>query len=620
MNARRFLQIILVTIAIVFAPLTPRHADAETQKRPNFLWIVSEDNDPFLGCYGDKFAHTPNLDRLAGEGVLYLNAFANAPVCAPSRSTLLTGMYASTLGTQHMRSRYRVPADFQPYCRYLEDAGYYCMNPGKTDYNIAGDDKAIWNAGRSWKDAPAGKPWMLVLNSAITHESALHGSVVHPEYLKEAFTLPPYHPDTPEIRSNWVEYYHDMTKMDAWAGALIDKLERDGLADDTIVFYYSDHGGILPRSKRFLYDSGLHVPLIIRFGKHFQDAAPAAPGSRLDRIVSFVDFAPSLLSLAGANIPPQYQGLAFLGPKAAQERQYAFGFRGRMDERYDLSYSVREKRYRYIRNFLPHRIYGQHHAYLWKMPATVSWENAYLRGACDANQSVFWNPKPSEELYDESLDPYEVKNLAESPAYRAVLESMRKVLREQLVVNHDAGFLPESDMVARSKDDPIYTMTHDLTRYPMERVLDAAEVASRRDVEAVPQLIELMKDSDPAVRYWGAIGCAVRRNAAHDATAALLLLLKDGTPCVRIAAAEALCHVDRASEGLSALVHELEGNEFDVLLALNSLEALGQVAKPATAEIAAKVAHLLKPGGENYCARAAESLLNELGAATKAQK
>ena len=290
------------------------------------------------------------------------------------------------------------------------------MNPAKTDYNIAGNDKATWEKGKTWSDAPAGKPWMLVINSMTTHESCLHGSTVHEEYLKEPFTLPPYHPDTPEIRSNWVEYYHKMTKMDEQFGAILDKLEKDGLADDTIVFYYSDHGGILPRSKRYVYDSGLRVPLIIRFGKHFQHLAPASPGSKIDRLVSFVDIAPSLVSLAGGKMPPQFQGQAFLGPQTGEERKYVFGFRGRMDERIDLSYSIRDAQYRYIRNYYPHLPQGQHHDYLWKMPATVSWEKEFMAGRCNAVQSAFWLPKATEELYDEQADPYEIKNLATDPA------------------------------------------------------------------------------------------------------------------------------------------------------------------------------------------------------------
>jgi arylsulfatase A-like enzyme len=549
---------------------------------------VSEDNDPFLGCYGDKIAQTPRLDKLAAEGLLYTHAFANAPVCAPSRSTLITGMYASTTGTLHMRSRYRIPQEFGFYCSYLRQAGYTCLNPGKTDYNIAGNDLAPWDKGKTWSDAPADKPWMLVLNIFTTHESALHGSKVHPEYLKEPFTLPPYHPDTPEIRSNWVEYYHDVTKMDGEVGAILDRLAAAGLADDTIVFYYSDHGGILPRSKRYVYDSGLHVPLLVRFGKNFQKLAPAPPGTKLGRLVSFVDLAPSLLSLAGAEIPPHMQGAAFLGPKAAAPRPYVFGFRGRMDERNDLSYTLRDARYRYIRNYLPHRIWGERHDYLWKMPATGSWEKAYKEGKCDAVQSAFWRPKPAEELYDEEADPYEVQNLADRPEHQETLLRLRGALKDQLIKNRDTGFLPESEMVARAKGGPIYAMAQDDSRYPMARILEAADVASRRDESSLPELLKGMKDADPAVRHWAAVGCSVRGEKAAPAEKALRELLDDPSPSTRVAAGEALARLGRP-EGLEGLVRELDVPGGDALGALDALASLGEKARGAAAALQEKI-------------------------------
>jgi arylsulfatase A-like enzyme len=563
-------------------------AHAGSEGRPNILWIVSEDNDPFLGCYGDSRARTPRLDGLASQGVLYTHAFANAPVCAPSRSTLITGMYASALGTLHMRSRYRIPADLGYYCSYLRDAGYYCMNPGKTDYNIAGNDLKTWDKGKTWSDAPPGKPWMLVLNNFTTHESALHGSTVHPEFLKEPFTLPPYHPDTPEMRSNWIEYYRDMTKMDGEMGEILDRLGSAGLADDTIVFYYSDHGGILPRSKRYVYDSGLHVPLIIRFGKHFQHLAPALPGTKLDRLVSFVDLAPSLLSLAGAEIPRHMQGAAFLGPKSAAPRSTVFGFRGRMDERSDLSYTLRDSRYRYIRNYLPHRVHGERHDYLWRMPAMASWEKAYKEGKCDPVQSAFWRAKPTEELYDEDADPYEVRNLAGLPEEQGTLRRLRGALHDQLIQNRDAGLLPESEMLDRAKGGAIYSMTQDDARYPIARILEAAELASRRDEAAVGQLIEWMKDSDAAIRYWAAVGCSVRGKTAAPAVAALGGLQNDPSPCARIAANEALVRLGQ-SVGLDRLVNELDAPGGDALAALDALASLGGMAKPASAAIQAKV-------------------------------
>ncbi|HTL28169.1 MAG TPA: sulfatase-like hydrolase/transferase [Tepidisphaeraceae bacterium] len=589
-------------------------------KQPNILWIVSEDNGPFLGCYGDANAHTPNLDKLASEGVLYLNAFANAPVCAPSRSTLITGMYASTLGTQNMRSRYPIPHEFTFYCQEMRKAGYYCMNPGKTDYNIAGNDKKPWDKGKSWDDSPAGKPWMLVLNTSTTHESCLHKSKIVDEYVKTPFPVPPYQPDTPAIHSNWVEYYHDTTKMDAEYGKVLDALAADGLADDTIVFYFSDHGGILPRSKRFVLDSGLRVPLIIRFGKNVQEFAPAAPGSKLDRLVSFVDIAPTLLSMAGANkMPEQYQGKAFLGPRAREPREFVFGFRGRMDERIDLSFTMRDERYRLIHNYYPHRIYGMHLDYLWKMPATVSWEEEYLAGRCNPAQSAFWREKPTEELYDESSDPYEIHNLIDDPGLAPVAQKLRKALRDQQIENRDAAFIPESQLaeMARSAGSA-YAATHEPAKYPIERIVDAADVASRRDAKDVVKLIEWAKDGNQTVRYWAAVGCCVRGSSAKDAALAMEALSKDSSPAVRIAADEALVRFGQ-SEKLYALIDEMADEKGDPLLAVNTVEALGDLARPAAKELIARVkAGLPAVGkmdgerGASYTERAGASLLRML--------
>jgi hypothetical protein len=329
--------------------------------------------------------------------------------------------------------------------------------------------------------------------------------------------------------------------------------------------------------------------MIIRFGKNIQALAPAPPGTKLDRLVSFVDLPPSLLSLAGAAIPSHLQGKAFLGPRAAPPRSAVFGFRGRMDERDDLSYTIRDARYRYIRNFYPHRIYGQRLDYLWRMPATRSWEKAFKEGTCDEVQSAFWRPKPSEELYDEEADPYEVHNLAGRPEAAETLARLRSALREQLIQNRDAGLLPESEMLARAKGDPIYVMTQDESRYPFMKILEAAEVASLRDPAALPRLVGWMKDPDPAVRTWAAIGCSVRGEQAASAAGALRGLRGDPSANVRISAAEALVRVGEA-EGLEWLVQELGAPGGDALAALDSLASLGARARPVQAAIQAKIA------------------------------
>ncbi|HEY9560635.1 MAG TPA: sulfatase, partial [Anseongella sp.] len=323
-------------------------------EQPNILWLVSEDNGPFLGCYGDTFATTPNLDRLASEGILYKNAISAAPVCAPSRSTLITGMYPTSLGTLHMRSRYPVPEFVRFFPRYLREAGYYTTNNSKKDYNTI-DQPDAWDESSktaTYMNRPEGKPFFAVFNTSISHESSIHKPLDSLRHNPEQAPLPPYHPETPEMKHDWAQYYDKMEAMDRWVGEKLRELEEAGLADNTIVFYYSDHAGILGRSKRYLYESGLRVPLIVRFPEKYAHLAPGKPGTRTDRVVSFIDLPPSILSLAGIDVPEYMQGEAFLGGQQTQPREYAFSFRGRMDGRIDLGRTVRDTQYRYIRNFM----------------------------------------------------------------------------------------------------------------------------------------------------------------------------------------------------------------------------------------------------------------------------
>jgi len=610
------MTMLVAAVAVAFAP--HRAAAADPPARPNILWIVSEDNGPFLGCYGDEFADTPNLDRLARDGILYENAVANAPVCAPARSTIITGVYATAMGTHHMRSSNRIPTGtIKLFPAYLREAGYFTSNRSKTDYNLSPVEKDAWNqiTGGHWRNREPGQPFFSVFNIGTSHESSLHGSKVHEEYLKEDFTLPPYHPDTPEIRSNWVEYYRIVSRMDAQVGEILADLEKDGLADDTIVFYYADHAGILTRSKRFLFDTGVHVPMIVRFPKKWQHLAPAEPGSRLDRNVAFVDLAPTVLSLAGIDAPDYMQGVAFLGPKAGEPRAYNYVFRGRMDERYDMMRAVRDGQYKYINNYMPHRIYGQHLNYLWRMPATQSWERAFKAGKTNEVQSRFFGPKAAEELYDHTKDPWEVNNLAGDPAYADVLKRMREANREHLLTIRDAGFLPESEMVDRAarNNTTVCEMARDERLYPLTRLIEAADTASSRDPGALPKLIEYMGDADPGIRYWGAVGCAVLEKQAAAAADTLRKLLEDPTPSVRITAAEALYRMGHTDEARPVIVGALEDpNSWAALRAVNILQSLGPEALKAALPELAKAA---KRGG--YVQRAAGWAVESVGGSSK---
>ncbi len=586
-------------------------AAARPGDRPNILWIVSEDNSPLFGCYGDKFATTPNFDKFATQGTLYENALANTPVCAPARSTILTGMYACSMGTHHMRSRYRIPSFIKPYPDYLRAAGYWCTNHSKTDYNIAMNDRKPWDQcgrGVGYKKRAEGQPFFCIFNLGVSHESSIHRSAKSTKHSQSKVPLPPYHPDTPEVRHDWAQYYDKIEALDGQVGRILVDLKKDGLAEDTIVLYYADHGGVLCRSKRFLNDTGTHVPMIVRFPKKYRHLAPGAPGTRTDRIVSFVDLAPTLLSLAGVKVPDYIQGEAFLGKQQKPPREYAYLFRGRMDERFDMMRAVRDKRYKYIRNYMPHRIYGQHLDYLWRAPATRSWEEEFKAGRCNEAQSIFWGKKPPEELYDFTIDPWEVNNLADDPRHRATLERMRAATAKWVRDIRDPGFMPEGQMIERSEG----TTSFELVRkagFPLERIIETAEIATMRDASKLPELVRRMGDKDPSVRFWAATGCIVLRERARAAAVALRKALADSSADVRIAAGEALCILGMVDQGLAAIKKELGNSNSKISLhAINALQSLGDVAKPAAGAIAAA-----SKKGDGYVKRAAKHAMQTLG-------
>jgi len=551
---------------------------------PNILWIVSEDNSPMLGCYGDTFATTPNLDQFAKEGILYLNAFANAPVSAPARATIITGMYANSMGTHHMRSRYQIPVFIKKYPEYLRDAGYYCSNRLKTDFNIAGNDKSIWDESSnkaSYKNSKKGQPFFSIINITISHESSIHKVQELTRHDPTGVKLPPYHPDTPELRHDWALYYDKVENMDIRVGEILEELEKDGLAENTIVFYYSDHGGILCRSKRYLYDSGTHVPMIIRFPEKFKHLSPGEPGTKTDRIVSFVDLAPTLLSLTNIPIPEYIQGEAFLGKQQKNPREYAYLFRGRMDERIDMMRAIRDKKFKYIRNYMPHRIYGQHLEYLWKPPSTRSWETEFLEGRCNPEQSIFWRTKPTEELYDIIKDPWEVNNLASDPSYQKVLKRMQKELKRWVREIYDPGFLPEGEMINQSTGKTNFDLIR-TSDYPLEEIIKIAEIASEQNSENIPVLLKSLSHDQAAIRFWAATGFAILGEKAEPAENILLNSLKDNSSDVCIAVAEALINLGSEREALPILISELTNkNSKTALHAANVLDVIGQKAKPA---------------------------------------
>lgn len=585
MNRRRFAVVSLLSVLAVATNWSIQAIAAEEAvppSRPNVLWITSEDNGPHLGCYGDAYSTTPNLDRLAARGLIYWNCWSNAPVCAPARTTLISGLYPTSTGAEHMRSMTRLPVGFLMYPQYLRAAGYYCTNNSKEDYNLAKPGQ-VWDesSGKAhWKNRRPGQPFFAVFNHTGTHESQVrrrpHKAMHDPAKVR----VPAYHPDAPEVQQDWAQYYDNLTEMDTAAGKLLQELADAGLADDTVVFYYADHGPGLPRCKRSPCNSGLRVPLIVHIPEKFRHLASAdyKPGGRTERLVSFIDFAPTLLSLCGIEPPAHFQGHAFLGQFTAPPQPFLHGFRGRMDERCDMIRSVRDERYVYIRNYAPHLPCGQHVAYMFQTPTTQVWKRLFDEGKLNAAQAYFWQPKAREELYDLTNDPDEVHNLAGSTEHQVVLKRLRAAQQDFALKIRDAGFLPEDEIHRRSQGSTPYEFAHDAEKYPLERILKTAEAAASLAPEATGSLNAACDDADPAVRYWAAMGLLMRgQDAVAAGRASLEKMLADECPSVRIAAAHALArHGDEAdlAKALPVLVEHANVQKHGVYQALASLNAI----------------------------------------------
>ena len=549
--------------------------------RPNILWFVSEDCSPHGGMLGDGLARTPTIDRLADEGVVYDNMFSTYPVCAPSRFAILTGAYPqSHAPSQQMRSSTPFPNGLVTYPEVLRAAGYFAMNNAKTDYNCAVDPKAIWNEcgdDAHWSHGPADQPFLAVFNSDGTHESAMFRERIGP-VLPEQVRVPGYLPDTPAVRADLARYYTAVQAMDADFAHRLAEVEHAGRLADTVVLYSSDHGGVTPWTKRHCHDQGLRVPLVIWAPPRWRHLLPAAPGTRMDEPVTHLDVTATLIDLGGANVPKSVRGRPLAG--RAEPAEFAFGARDRMDERYDLVRTVRERRYRYIRNYLPHRPAGQHQAYAWQAAGYRSWEEELRAGRLNGQQRRFFEPRPFEELYDTVTDPDHLHNLATDPAQRERLEHLRTALDAFIVEVGDLGFLPEGSALEQHR--PV-----DPGHYPLPEVMALAATAARRAPAGLATLVAALDDDREVIRFWGAQGLLMLGPAAAPAAEHLLRAAReDPSPHVRIPAAEALTHVGHAGEGVRAL-GELSGESEHPRVRLQALNALTYASGAAHAALPA---------------------------------
>jgi N-sulfoglucosamine sulfohydrolase len=597
----------LLTCLFVFL-LGSSLAAGHAPERPNILWLTAEDLSPHLGCYGDPYARTPVLDELASRGVLYTHAFATAPVCSPARSTLITGMYATSLGTQRLRSQFPVRPEIRGFTAWLREAGYHCSNNVKTDYNLKDEPAFIagaWDESSPrahWRNRKPGQSFFAVFNFMTTHQSRTGvwphdqfeseiGSKLPPEERHDpaSANLPPYYPDIPEARRAWARYHDCITKMDKEAGELLAQLEADGLAENTIVFFYGDHGMGMPRGKRVLHDSGMRVPMIVYFPDKWRHLSPASAGGTIDRLVSFVDFAPAVLSLCGVPIPDAMQGIAFLGPDAGTPRQYVYGARDRVDEAFDLARSVRDQRWLYIRNFMPHLSWMQPERFSDGSTFRQEFKRLAAAGQLGPDQLTYAAARRAlEELYDTRADPHQLNNLANRPEHQARLASLRAELRRWLIDSRDAGFLTEPQVWERIGNDRApQELARDPASYPLESLIQAADMVGRE--RAWKEQLKLLDHADDGARYWAAVGLHAAARAGELGPEALLAIQKrlgDASPVARIELASALVVLGSSNEALAALAQALDHPLPEVVLhAARALELLGEKARPLLPEM-----------------------------------
>ena len=519
---------------------------------PNFVWFTSEDNSVhFSKLYNENGISMPAIESLAEHGLVFEHAFSNAPVCSVARTTLLTGSHAPRIGTQyHRRSKLvPMPDGSQMYPWYLQRVGYYTTNNSKTDYNVTVTEG--WNESSpdaTWRNRKPGQPFFHVQNTALTHESSLHFSeeemkrdptATDPDFV----TLFPYFPDTPIFRYTHARYLDNHVKVDDYFAQYIEMLREDGELENTFIFYFGDHGGVLPRGKGYVYESGLHVPLVVYIPENYKHLIDAELGSRVNGFVSFIDFAPTILNLAGVDVPPHMDGKPFLGHKVSMDevnrRDEAFGYADRFDEKIDYVRTLRKGNIKYIRNYQPFNVDALFNEYRYRMLAYSEWFDLYKSDSLSETQKQFFEPRQSEQLFDLSSDPFEIENLAQDPAYADMLKLMRKRLSERVKSINDLSVFPESVLFSEAFDNPVAFGRRNTDR--IARLIDTADLSLRSFDEVNRDLLVALESKDAWERYWALI---VLSSFGQDAQSFISLARKiaveDEENLVRVRAAEFL--------------------------------------------------------------------------------
>ena len=562
--------------------------------RPNVVWIVSEDNSHhYLKHFFESGAPAPNIEAMAAHGITFDHAFSNAPVCSVARSTLATGCLGPRIGTQFHRKHTiaTLPQGLRMFSELLRDAGYYTSNNSKTDYNATPSKEAWDESSRtaSWrKRRSPNQPFFHMESHAQSHESSLHFSQEVFENEKtttdpESVKLADYFPNTAKFRYTHARYHDRMAVIDEIVGSTISKLKEDGLLEDTFVFYFGDHGGVLPRGKGYIYESGLHVPLVVRVPDKWQHLIDRKNGSRAPGFVSFIDFGPTVLNLAEVKVPEQMDGIPFLGKGITavevDARDECYGYADRFDEKYEFIRSLRKGKYQYIRYFQPFLPDGLQNNYRYRMLAFTEWRDLYKDGKLTGSQLQFFQSKPVEQLFDAEADPHEINNLASDPRYANVLKDLRTRLATQMRALPDLSFYPESKLVSVMGDPVGFGQKH---KAEIAQMADIHDLAFLPFSAAEARLIAALESDNVWLRYSAAMTCSEIGAEATSLAEKVIPLIHDNSLVVRIRAAEFLGLINTIDpQPILADIVNRTSNPVEAGEALNSIVYFRDCHQPA---------------------------------------
>lgn len=562
-------------------------------QKPNILWVTIEDSSPqFFGCYGNKDARTPVIDKLAAEGVRFTNAFSTGTVCSPSRSTIITGVRTYKMGTGNHRSNYPIPDYIKGFPYYLKQAGYYVTNNAKTDYNVGNIEafiKEAWNESSNkagWWNRQPGQPFFAVFNFNESHQSR---TMTNPYewYRKNVleqldpderigeneFDMPPFYNDTPEMRKQFARVYNSIKLTDKRIGLLLDRLEKDGLRDSTIIFFYADHGEGMPRGKTNGINYGYRVPFVIWFPPMYQHLNPWGKGVVSDELIDFEDLAPTIISLCGAPMPNYLKGRILLGPKRSKPVDHLILSADRSDNGIDMVRSITNGRFVYSRNYMPWMPETRYIRYMEVGEIKQLMRKDYAENKLNPLQRSIMEARPAEFLFDIENDLWETRNLANDPAYAQTIKKMRRLLDKEVLKARDVMFLPEYEIGLISKNETAYEYRLDEQRYPIKEIYAAASLSGKKGQDIATRQIKLLHSPNKIVRYWASIGLRSQNTSTLTPFRdAIERAIDDSYPPVAVTTAAIAFGSFQSEKGKTKLLECLNDDNQDLaLMAINYL-------------------------------------------------